>query len=230
MFFLFRESAGLRSLSIGRADATDAIKLSGFGVHANDYLVLQEFLPEVREKRDDTLEVIWRQESFGHPGNWREDAAIFCLKTFLDVALKIQAARWIPGPIDFMVLYEQQVIALQDEVEIWRSRTSGTLHLPKDESDRVLVQKLTKGEVIRGHVSRHIRTSLETMMGIPATDEEILSVVWGQIGPRMEIGFVKASEVRVTCVPRDNGLVRQYFPDLREIPWEPEPPPTFAPL
>jgi hypothetical protein len=46
MFFLFKESAGLRYLSVGHADPTDAIELTGFGVHANDYLALQEFLPE----------------------------------------------------------------------------------------------------------------------------------------------------------------------------------------
>ena len=97
LFCLFRESAGLRRLSIGRADATDAIKLTGFGVHAKDYLALQEFLPEVKEENDGTITVKWRQRQFGHPGNWREDAASFCIRTFLDVALKIQPAQWTPG-------------------------------------------------------------------------------------------------------------------------------------
>ena len=224
MFCLFKESAGLRGLSVGQADASAAIKLTGFGVHANDYLALQEFLPEVQEQSDETLKVNWHQSKYGHPGNWREDAASFCLETFLDVALKIQTARWIPGAIDFMLLYEQQVTAIQDEVEIWRSKTGGTLYLPKDEEDKVVVRRLKRGEVIRGHVSRHVRTNREAMSGIPVQD--VLSIISFASG-ELEDGFVEASAVKVTCVPHDNNLVRQYFSDLPEIPWEPEPPPAF---
>src|SRR5262245_33122754 len=88
MFFLFKERVGLRSLSVVRADPTDAIKLTGFGVHANDYLALQEFLPELQEASGSAPKVKWRQDKYGHPGNWHENTATFCLETFLDVALK----------------------------------------------------------------------------------------------------------------------------------------------
>jgi hypothetical protein len=231
MFFLFMEGAGLRSLSIGWANPTDAIKLTGFGVPANDYLTLQEFLPEVREASDGTPKIKWQQGEYGHPGNWRKEAATFCLKAFLDVALKIQGARLIPGPIDFASLYQHQVTAIQDEIEIWRSAADGTLYLPTDESDRVLVRRLKKGEQIRGAISRH----KEGFRGLPlprvtappfpdlghrreTPNEEILTITWRYL----ESGFVKASEVKVTCIPRDDDFVRQYFPDLPEIPWEPK--------
>lgn len=216
LFCLFQENAGLRYLSVGRADVGAAIKLTGFGVHANDYLALQEFLPEVQEASDGTLKVKWQQGNYGHPGNWREDAATFCLKTFLDVALKIQAAPWIPGAIDFVFLYEHQVAPIWDEVEICRPK-KGSLLLPKDKNDRELVRTLRKGEVIRGQVSRHKKTLVEAMIG--GLDEEILSIIWGSLA---EIGYVEASAVKVTWVPRDNSLVHQYFPNLPELEWEPE--------
>ena len=75
------------------------------------------------------------------------------------------------------------------------------------------------------------REDAAILMGIPAGGEEILSIMWEEVGPKMKFGFVKASAIKVTCVPRDNTLVRQYFPDLGELPWKPElPSSTFAPL
>lgn len=231
MFVLFKESDGLRYLSVGQAHPTDAIKLTDFGVHANAYLALQEFLPEAQEVSDGTPKIKWQQGQYGHPGNWREDTATFCLETFLDVALKIQGARWIPGAINFMFLYEHQVMAVQEEVEIWRSETDGTLYLPTDESDKVLVRRLKKGEEIRGNVSRYRNTILGvalprvTASSSPSLghrreipDEEILRITWGDL----EGGFVKASAVKDTCVPRDDDFVHQHFSGLPELPWEPE--------
>jgi hypothetical protein len=108
------------------------------------------------------------------------------------------------------------VTAIQDEVEVWRSKTGGTLLLPKDESDKVLVQKLKKGEKIQGLVRRRKMTDTEFMMGIP--DEKILSIVW----ENLESGFVKESAVKVSCVPIDDDFRRVYLPDLPDMEWEPE--------
>jgi hypothetical protein len=222
MFFLFKENARLRYLSVGRANPTDAIKLTGFGVHANDYLALQEFLPEVQETSDDTPKVTWKQGEYGHPGNWREDAASFCLKTFLDIALKIQSARWIPGAISFVFLYEYQVTAMRDVVEIWRPK-SGPFP-SKDKSDKEPVRTLRKGETIRGQVSRYKEPRMmEAIIGGP--DEDILYIMWSSSSIWASppgSGYVETSAVKVTCVPRDNNLVHEYFPDLQEIAWEPE--------
>jgi hypothetical protein len=105
------------------------------------------------------------------------------------------------------------------------------IYLPK--SDRVLVRRLKKGEKIRGHVSRHredslggilprVPDSLAVSLGLAhrreLSDEDILRITWGNL----EGGFVKASAVNVTCVPRDDDFMRQYSPDLPELPWEPK--------
>ncbi len=51
-YLLFEENSALRSLPVGVARAEDAIKLAAFGVHANDFLALQEFLPQVSKASD----------------------------------------------------------------------------------------------------------------------------------------------------------------------------------
>jgi hypothetical protein len=98
MYTLFRNSAALWGLAVGVSQAEHAIKLSAFGVNANDYLTLQEFLPRVIEGSKEGVTVEWEQKKFGHPGNWRKVSADFCLRTFLSIAKRIQDTEWIPGP------------------------------------------------------------------------------------------------------------------------------------
>jgi hypothetical protein len=49
---LFKSNRALRNLIVGLPRAEDAIKLAAFGVHANDYLALQEFLPRLVHDHD----------------------------------------------------------------------------------------------------------------------------------------------------------------------------------
>ena len=59
---LFRSNQALRNLSVGNPRAEDAIKLAAFGVHANDYLALQEFLPSFRYKPAQKQKIVkWKQ-------------------------------------------------------------------------------------------------------------------------------------------------------------------------
>ena len=74
LHILFRENSALRGFEAGVARSEDAIKLTGFGVHGNDYLALQEFLPQITT-RDGEPQPVWEQSEFGHPGNWRNDTA-----------------------------------------------------------------------------------------------------------------------------------------------------------
>jgi hypothetical protein len=97
---VFEENSALRGLTAGDPSSDDAIKLSGFGVHANDFLALQQFLPQVGRYGNEKGVPQWKQSRFGHPGNWREQTVDFCLRTFVDVATKIQGARWVPGALD----------------------------------------------------------------------------------------------------------------------------------
>lgn len=94
---VFENNQALRNLRVGKPRAEDALKLSAFGVHANEFLVLQEFLPNVYySNSDNQAKINWEQEKFGHPANWRQNIAEFCLKTVVSVALRIQDAEWIP--------------------------------------------------------------------------------------------------------------------------------------
>ena len=208
LFSIFEKNRALRNLLVGEPMAEDAIKLSAFGVHANEFLVLQEFLPKAYNSGiDDKINIVWEQEKFGHPGNWRQDAAEFCLKTFVNVALRIQDAGWIPGAISFNVLYEHKITALADKVEIVQERSKGILE-PKE---KVVIRTLSKGDTIRGMVEKKGDPLMAALMQQKYTP--ILSFtnyekkIWGEI---------EEDKVHVTCVPKKNKFVKQYFPNLPE--------------
>ncbi|MFZ5450202.1 MAG: hypothetical protein ACOZFS_16355 [Thermodesulfobacteriota bacterium] len=212
---LFRSNQALRNLGVGKARAEDAIKLAAFGVHANDYLALQEFLPSLAYDRDYNLVIKWDQKSFGHPGNWTRDAAEFSLKTFVDVALRIQDADWIPGAIEFDLLYEHQITALEDGVEITQEKPIKALADTLNQG-RAPVKTLNKGEFLKGRVE-------------PKSPKNFLLALLGQEPPTYSIitpdkqihGDFDADKVHITCVPKDNALVRKYFPNLPEMDYEP---------
>jgi len=213
-YLLFEKNSALRSLQVGIARAEDAIKLAAFGVHANDFLALQEFLPQVSKKSEEDLSIRWNQESFGHPGNWREDSASFCMTAFLDLSLKIQNAGWIPGPISFLAVYEYKIEAIKDNVEIWSEdwRTEVSLLSP----ERKVIKVLKKGEWIQGHIHRETKSSLGTLgFGLRQTNDkepEKISVISEGF-----FGHVALQDVRITCVPRESDFVKEYLPGLPTI-------------
>jgi len=215
-YLLFEENNALRSLKVGIAKAEDAIKLAAFGVHANDYLALQEFLPQVSKKLDESLLIHWTQESFGHPGNWRKDAASFCMTAFLDLALKIQNADWIPGPIDFLAIYEYKIEAVKDNVEIWSedweavTQPGFTLLSPP----RKVVKILKKGESIRGMIHRERKESLGVLGFSQVKDQEPERI---SIFSKELKGDVNSADVKITCVPTESDFVKEYLPNLPTI-------------
>jgi hypothetical protein len=205
---VFEENVALRGFEAGSANTEDAIRVVGFGIHGNDFLSLQQFLPRVSRWNAERVPQ-WKQSGFGHPGNWRENSAEFCLRTFVDVAVKRQGAPWIPGPLGRDVLYDQQIEALNDDVEFWHD-------VPDNSSDdnwifgktkRETKKFLRKNEKMRGRVMS------------PAGKKDVLSI--GLIG-NLEIWNVLASNVKVTCVPSENESVKNYFPWLPQIDWEPD--------
>jgi len=225
LFVLFANNAALRDLAVGNPNPDDAIKLAGFGVHANDFLALQEFLPNVI-KRGEQFEIAWKQGIFGHPGNWREQTARFCLNSFLDVALKIQDAEWIPSALPFSALYEYRVVALKDGVEIWKEIAEGDSPIERligARTRKETLKVLAKGESLRGMVSL-VRSGMRGFAAIGAVNPEpaeILSILTTFPADGL-YGYVARSEVNVTCVPRQDEVVKRYFGDLPEINWEPE--------
>lgn len=224
LFVLLEANTSLGDIPVGVARAEDAIKLSGFGVHANDFLRLQEFLPNVsrvgvfsRVLREGNLDIAWKQTQFGHPGNWREDSVQFCLRAFLSVAPRIQEAKWIPLAIEFFHLYNYKVTANEDNVEIWvKGRTLD------GNSTRLTVGHLKKSESrifasVMQPVSHWLDESEENLLKIVRLydDSDFL-----ELKPKE---FVLFDKVTITCIPFHKDLKAALgLPDLVEIPWMPE--------
>lgn len=225
LYVLLDKNRSLGKIPVGVARAEDAIKLSGFGVHANDFLRLQEFLPSVSRVGilgqvlgDGSFGIAWKQSQFGHPGNWHEDSVQFCLQAFLNVAPRIQEAKRIPLAIEFFRLYKYKVTANEDDVEIFlKGRTldgSSTRlitvgHLKKDEP-RVFMSDM------RPLVFHWWDESQQEFLKVVRLydDSDILD-------SKQE--FVLFDKVTITCIPRDTDLMRAIgSPDLVEIPFTPD--------
>ena len=224
---LFKENSALRGLEVGTAKSEDAIRLTGFGVHANDFLALQEFLPKIVEGKGGALSHKWELNQFGHPANWREESAHFCLNTSLDVALKLQNARWIPGALPFDLAYDCRITALKDGVQIESERTYlAGLGAPPFETllgkrRREIYRTLSRGESLLGRIiSRDLMPPREDARGVDKS-EEAYEIRFSSGGLDMigHILFVAEIDVKITCVPSE--FIRQYLPGLSEFDWKP---------
>jgi len=227
---LFEEKSALFGLNVGIAKPEDAIRLTGFGVHARDFLALQEFLPEIDKGSEGSLRYKWKQGQFGHPGNWRKVTTEFCLSAFLDVALKIQDAKWVPGAVPFDTLYKFRITALRDGVEVWTYRakpqqggsgSAGISSLVGPPPSKEIYRVLSKGDILRGQVeavrSESGKDRLKAAVGggpLPIVEIKITT-----FNP-YEIVHVAADAVKVTCVPRESW--KEYLPNLPEIEWNPD--------
>lgn len=208
---VLRDNPALRNISVGSPRADDAIKLAAFGVHANDFIAIQEFLPVVSAALDGRITIRWKQEPHGHPANWNQPATDFCLRTFVHVAVRIQDAEWIPGALEFLYVYEHKVTAVTDGVELFQWRP----FLPGLAPDRRVVRTLARGEYLLGRAYKGEKTPLaHTQLSRAPEVIQFLTHdgVWGEF---------EGAQVQVTCVPRDIDFVRTYCPGLPEIPWEP---------
>jgi hypothetical protein len=221
MYFLFKGNPALLNVIVGIPNAEDAIKLTGFGVHANDFLTLQQFLPRVT-LRARNPECEWDQGEFGHPGNWRRDAAEFCLRTFVDLALKIQDAEKRPTPIPFGLVYRHKITALCDGVKVWRMPLGSALpggrarpNQPGFAEDRKVWKTLDKGQSLLGYVWRPDRVK-ESLPGFVSSGELVVDIGF------LEIAAVAKKDVNVKCVPSVGAW--QVIPtvNLPEIDWEPQ--------
>jgi hypothetical protein len=224
---VFAENAALRGFEAGNSSAEDGIRVLGFGIHGNDFLALQEFLPHVPSWGADVNTLKWKQSHFGHPGNWHEHSVSFCLQTFVDVAVKLQGAQWIPGAISREILYDQQIEVLGDEVEFWRFVPDGDIKdvldaftmlggKVKREAKQLLPRK---GDKLRAIV-RQATLSLST--GARFADSKDKTTLSLFLPETFESWCVRASDVKVTCIPKEAQFVAQRFGWLPEVDWEPE--------
>ncbi|HKF53779.1 MAG TPA: hypothetical protein VKB26_15790 [Candidatus Acidoferrales bacterium] len=220
---LLDANASLSDIYVGEAKAEHAIKLSGLGVPANDFLRLQEFLPKVTRLGDGPFSIMWKQSEFGHPGNWHEDAARFCLETFLQIAPRIQDAKWIPGAVELWYLYEYKVTAREDNVEIWEE-VQLLLGVDDDDTEKT---KQKVGQLQSGE-SRIFRASHQPLVSQWHDDLTKQSLTIVELRDHWDIGsvlfggpsrrFVERDKVTISCVP--SGLALKHSPDLVEIPWK----------
>jgi len=233
LFIALEDAPGLGRIEVGRAKAEDALKLTAFGVSANDFLLLQEFLPMVSgypsgEDWQFQIEgVLWKQSGFGHPGNWRDDVADFCISTCSSVALSIQNAAPVPYAHEFSDVYKYKVTAKEDQVEVWEDLVAEGEHWAEVSSDKARPSRtrkrfLKKGESVivspyahplvsddqatSGESIKRVRVSYDPMYGLPRFE-------------RAE--FVSLAGLDITCVPSE--LYTRWFPALPEIPWEEDP-------
>jgi hypothetical protein len=226
---VFEENSALRGFEAGNSTAEDAIRVVGFGVHGNDFLALQQFLPHVSRWGARSNVPTWKQSSFGHPGNWHENSATFCLQTFVDVAIKLQGAQWIPGALGRAILYDQQITTLKDGVEFWRwvpdvpegkSRPFEAFYGIGEKTKQEIKQLLPhRGEKLRAFVSLASVPPAGGASVFTIQDDDTLSVM---LTDTFESWSVRAADVKVTCVPKESEIVRRHYDWLPEIDWEPE--------
>jgi hypothetical protein len=236
LFISLEDAPDVGAIQVGRARAEDALKLTAFGIPANDFLRLQEFLPVVSGWPTEALrlepsEVSWKQSEFGHPGNWREDVADFCVSTYLNVALSIQNASSIPYAREFPFLYEYRVTAKEDQVEVWEDLIDEEKHLAEVYSNdtrpfRTHNRFLRKGESVtvsahvRPFVSDDLTLSRDAIKRVRISDDRMRAIC-GLASADDRAEFVNLADVNITCVP--NSLCRDWSPPLPEIPWEDDP-------
>ncbi len=223
---VFKENSALRGFEAGNASTEDVIRVVGFGIHGNDFLALQQFLPHISRWGAGANTPQWKQSEFGHPGNWHESSAEFCLRTFVDVAVKLQGAQWVPGPVRRDILYDEQIEALRDGVEFWRdvpdsapANSIAALMMGGGNTKREIRQVLRKGEKLRAIV-RQATNAFYGGLGSSAMNGMLSVTPLGIDG--FESWNVRASDVKVVCVPKEADYVKQYFEWLPEIDWEPE--------
>jgi hypothetical protein len=223
------EQPDLWEMKVGRAKAEDALKLTAFGISANDFLKLQEFLPSVSKFLSDPFQILWKQSEFGHPGNWRDDVADFCINTCSEVALGSQTASEAPLAVEFHYLYEYSVTAKQDQVQVWEDVIEG--HLDDMNTDwsrpfREHKRYLRLGESVRVSsfsqplVSEDLSLDGEWIKRVRISKDGFASLI-----PPVRAEFVDLAQVEITCVPRNIGLLMERFPNLPEIPWHEDPNP-----
>jgi hypothetical protein len=170
----------------------------------------------------------WKQSGAGHPGNWNLQNVEFCLKTFVDVSIKIQGAQWIPRAIERDLLYGQQIEAINDRVEVWSyvkkdaegKILSGFEGILRGTTEREVIRILGRGETMRATVRISTESSGNTLQdrlsGGGIQNAKVLSLM-GQDDEGFFYGYLSASDVRVTCVPKNVKYVKEYFPRLPTI-------------
>jgi hypothetical protein len=230
-------SLDVGAVQVGRARAEDALKLTAFGISANDFLRLQEFLPMVSgwpsslTPEREPLEVHWKQSGFGHPGNWRDDVVDFCMSACLGVLLGIQNASPLPYARHFSDTYNYKVTAKEDQVEVWEDLIDNALdEIYADDTRPFRTHKrfLNKGESLhvsmgtKPFVSEDISLTREPIKRVQISPNPKSTGFWDHLlGEPARGEFVNLADVTITCVAQD--WTKEMSLSLPDIPWEEDP-------
>ena len=216
------------TIDVGRPKAEDALKLTAFGISADDFLRLPELMPvfvdypAAESNRVNASDIVWEQNRFGHPGNWREEVVDFCIDTYLDVALSIQNAPDVPYPVRFGDLYDYTVTAAEDSVEV----RDDLIELggfderqPNVRPFRGFKRYLAKGESITLSGSTQPLVSEDRALdGQHIKRVHITNIGFQGIFPHGKPEFVNRAQVRITCVPSEIAKAFRLTPICREFP------------
>jgi hypothetical protein len=226
VYVALREKPDLWDIELGKPKAEDALKLTGLGIPANDFLRLQGFLPQVSKFFSDPFIVLWEQSKFGHPGNWRDDVVDFCLEQSRVVALGVQTALNAPFAAEFSFLYGYRILAREDRVEVWEDLVDG--HLDDAGNSRLFrahKRYLNKGESIEvsawthPFISDDISPAGDWIKRVRVSTNPYSALV----GNAARAEFVDLAQVCIVCVPKTRGMGMARFEDLQEIEWKPDP-------
>lgn len=221
-----QEQPDLWGIEVGKPKAEDALKLTAFGIGANDFLRLQDFLPEVSKFFSDPFQVFWEQSRFGHPGNWREEVVDFCVEQCRTIAIAIQAASPSPHVFPFDALYRYQVTAKEEGVEVWGDLLEG--HSDEITGDarpfREHKRYLKKGESVevsalaQPFISDDVSPSGEWIKRVRVSMD-----AFGALFGEERAEFVDLAKVRIVCLPSGLESLAPQLRDLHEIEWKPDP-------
>lgn len=221
-----QDQPDLWAIEVGKPKAEDALKLTAFGIGANDFLRLQEFLPEVSKFFSEPFQIFWEQSKFGHPGNWRKEVVDFCLEQCRAIVIASQSSSSSPHAFPFEALYRYQVTAKEDAVEVWGDLVEGHLDeiangsRPFREHKRYLKigESVEVSALAQPLISDDLSPSGEWIKRVRVSMDEFSALLGEGRGE-----FVDLAKVSIVCIPHVMGSLLPQFRNLKQIEWTPDP-------
>lgn len=220
LFHVLGRFPGILHPIVGGSDNTHtAILLAAFGVRPGEFLRLQEFLPHViRDFRTGEIEVSWDERGTGHRGNWTTENVAFCLREFVDTALKVQLAPAYPYAVRYEWVFDDVISPVGETADLWAYvYEPDGMSLVGTRKGRRTVRKLQRGERLRCSVSPADDYEPRSLLSIslaPKTVEtaEVLAVFTKEI--EGGVAYVFRNEVMVDSEPKDEEWARAMCPHL----------------
>jgi hypothetical protein len=168
------------------------VKLIENGIDPYLYFRFKNLTPLIGRKKDTGELVYWWDKLYGHPKNWTNRNASFCLDFCIETALKFQREEDEGYTlISYDEVYEDVIEPANEQATIWNKSTHPPKHLFGETSGpRTRVLTLEKDQSIIGTTKDHHETLDEWLViseGIPHKSTEYVG-----------FGFVLKSDVKIT--------------------------------